>query len=538
MVAASLGNILAVPGQFICRLPIADEQGRLRAFNTPFDEQILALDDFTSPGVETVGHLKPRQIGDTTVATAALFWLVYTASDPLKALIAANDDDATDSIFRRIKLFNDGLPPQLQRRLERSNRRELIFADTGAGIRVLTAGGKGHGRSFTFQILMLDEFAYWRHPEAVHASLQSTQHDGPYRRTWYISTPNGPGNLYATKIMAIRKAWQSGDPSVRFRFFRWADHRKYQSALPEGWEPDDDELKLAETHLHVPLFPGEDSEKVIRARALRQLAWRHEKIYGVKGIGESNFRREFPLTVEDGFSVYEGAWFDVSYLNEVLAEVSPGLTGEVRIYKKPQPGMAYAAGVDPAWCNGGDDAVCQILDEWGEQVAVVSTNFGGEDRFAYVAAAVIRRYKALTLTEGNPGGAGKTVLKIFRKEGVRLASTWDPATGRAAGDWTTGKGNKNDGYAHLRQVVNGDGLTLVDPQTIEQMMHIREEDGKLEGQDGYHDDHPMALMLAEQARQMLPTRKERSQAFRRKRRARPSPFTALDPTTRSGVRGR
>jgi hypothetical protein len=63
-------------------------------------------------------------------------------------------------------------------------------------------------------------------------------------------------------------------------------------------------------------------------------------------------------------------------------------------------------------------------------------------------------------------------------------------------DWTTTHGNKEEAYGHMRQVVNGDNLELNDHATIQELLHIREENGSIEGQDGYHDDHADAFILA------------------------------------------
>ncbi len=71
-----LAQLASHPGEFIGRLKIVDEKGQERSFNTPFAEQVMALQDFCSDA-ETVIHYKPRQIGDTTVATAYNFNYLY-----------------------------------------------------------------------------------------------------------------------------------------------------------------------------------------------------------------------------------------------------------------------------------------------------------------------------------------------------------------------------------------------------------------------------------------------------------------------------
>ena len=62
--------------------------------------------------------------------------------------------------------------------------------------------------------------------------------------------------------------------------------------------------------------------------------WRHQKISGADGIGEARFRREYPLTVEEGFMEVVGSWFDQMYLNEVIATLRPpDMSKELRVYK-------------------------------------------------------------------------------------------------------------------------------------------------------------------------------------------------------------
>ena len=84
-----LGVIAEDPREFISRLKLVDEKGIERSFNTPFPEQVLALNDFMSDE-ETIVHYKPRQIGDTTVASAYNFDYTYWATDPVRTLVVAN----------------------------------------------------------------------------------------------------------------------------------------------------------------------------------------------------------------------------------------------------------------------------------------------------------------------------------------------------------------------------------------------------------------------------------------------------------------
>tara|TARA_R110001592_G_scaffold26120_1_gene98249 strand:- start:2915 stop:4483 length:1569 start_codon:yes stop_codon:yes gene_type:complete len=508
-----LVELASRPGEFISRLKIVDEKGQERLFNHPFAEQVAALEDFQSDA-QTVIHYKPRQIGDTTVATAYNFNYLYWATDPARCLVVADSYDSTDAIFGRVRHYYRSLPQMLKKPIERSNKRELIFKDSMAGFRCMTAGGKSDARGWTYQRLHADELAFWPNAEDVWASVTSTLHEGPHKKIIIISTADGPGNLFHSKVLSALEAQRRGDPSVRFRFFKWSDHLAYKSNVPSGWEPDQEEYELAQTH----------------NLTMQQLYWRHDKIHGVEGVGIRRFRREYPLTIEDGFAMHDGSWFDADYLNTIVSSLKP-VTSELRIYERPYPGLNYSVGVDPAWCNGGDFATVQVLSADGRQVAVFSTNQGGEVLFAKKAAELAMYYnKARSIIEANTGGAGPVVIREFQKTGLPL---WHrpPEPGRPASKtlkfWTTTRGSKEEGYAHLRQMVNSDVLTLNDMTTVQELMHIREKNGKIEGQDGYHDDHADALMLAEWGRRKMPQAKELPKRGVKKYYARNNPFNVL-----------
>jgi hypothetical protein len=299
--------------------------------------------------------------------------------------------------------------------------------------------------------------------------------------------------LFHDKVREARKAVQRGDTTIRYRFWRWPDHEKYRLALPKGWEPTEEEAVLGALH-------GLDAE---------QLYWRHEKIHGVEnGIGIERFRREYPLTEDEGFQSYEGGWFDNAALNARMAQLE-AKSGTLRIYKLPVKGMRYAIGADPSWANGGDNAVAQVLDEDGEQVAVYATDSGGEIRFAERVAELSSAYgRAKVLVEGNTGGAGSVVIRRLGELGIPLwhrpIGLTKPTIVSMNKAWQTTGGSKESACSALRQSVDGDVLTLNDMATLIEMTHFRMVDGHLQGWDGEHDDHVMALALAEVCRRSLP----------------------------------
>tara|TARA_R100000315_G_scaffold39804_2_gene17058 strand:+ start:7933 stop:9468 length:1536 start_codon:yes stop_codon:yes gene_type:complete len=474
----NLGKILGDRRQFIARLKFEDMTANVTYFNKPFEEQVALIDALSNPAVKTIVVLKPRQIGISTANCADTFYEAYTANKPLRTLIAADHSKTTKSLFGKFCGFYEHMPKALKDanpfRVNRVDK-TLISERTGALIDHMTARGDAHGRGWTYQRLVAEELAFWTHAEEVWAGLRSTLHEGPDSKIIIVSTPNGPGNFYHERVITALQAERQGDPSVRFIFSKWSDHAAYRKQPPKGWEPFAEDWDLGQQH-------GLD---------MHQLYWRHEMIRGVEGIGERRFRREYPLTVEDGFIVLQGCWFDVDYLNECFNALPAQPQGELRIYESPELDMSYVIGCDPSWCTGGDYAVACVMDETGAQVAVLSMNQGGEQLFAEKLSDLSRYYhSARVLCEANTGGAGRIVIRKLLQEGVPI---WRSPEGK---DWVTSRGNKEQAYAFARQLTNANAFELFDGTTIQELMHIRDRDGKIEGQDGYHDDHADAFVLA------------------------------------------
>ena len=464
------------PFQFLSSLYIEDEKGALSRFGNPHNEQIMMLDDMMSDR-ELLVYITPRQIGKTTIACGWNYIYGYASLDPVRTLTVAHEAEATDAIFRKIRTFHDNLPATLKRPVERSNKKELKYADTGAVWRCMTAGGRSHGRAWTYQRLHADEIAFWPHAAEVWASVTSTIHQGPHRQIIVTSTPNGPGGIFHDMV----KRGQS-DPKVLLRFFKWSDHSSYRADPPKGWEPDQSEADLSKLH-------GWD---------LHQVYWRHQKIHGVEGIGIEQFRREYPATIEEGFLTFSGSWYDIEYLNELLAVLyEPKQHLEFRVFEEVEPGMTYAIGADPSWGTGGDYAVAQVVSADHRQVAVIETNTRSPDEFALAVGRLSALYNnARVLCEANTGGSGPVVIKNLMSMGVPL---WKNEKGEDFKTWSLGGrlgGSKGMVYAHARDIVNADGVQLNDFGTVQQCCYVRLVGGKLEGQNGYNDDLSDALALA------------------------------------------
>ena len=505
------------PFAFLAALKIIDPRGIERSLSVPFPEQVALINAMSArtdeglPQYTNINVLKPRQIGFTTAIAAWNFTYGYRVLDPVKTLIVAHEADASENIFRKLKHFHNSLPTKLQRPMQRSNRKELEFADTGSAFRCMTAGGRGHARSFTNQRAHLDEAAFMPGGgEDVYASVSATIHPGPHECLITSSTPNGPGGLFHRLCI---DGMEGGDPNTLFMFFRWSDHQEYRATPPIGWEPEQEEVDMAATY-------GLD---------LHQVYWRSREI---SKIGEDRFRREYPLTVEDGFLEFQGAFFDVKYLNDILSSLQMVKENvELRVYEDPDPNMTYAIGADPSWGTGNDYAAAQVVSHDGRQVATLSSKHWRPEIFAQKVADLSLYYnRARVMVEANTGGGGSVVIEKLISYGTPL--WW----GQRSGHWVTSnqgrtrnggwKGSKGPLYDHCRSMVNDDNMTLNDFPTVRQLLNIREDSvGRIEGANGMNDDLGMALALAcWNLRTLDSPHESRKLGFKRKRKTLATPF--------------
>tara|TARA_R100001443_G_scaffold14286_9_gene24221 strand:+ start:4420 stop:5985 length:1566 start_codon:yes stop_codon:yes gene_type:complete len=506
-------DILADRREFMGRwLSIENKarKGSVIPFNRPSQEQKTVLPAFLDPKVKLIVINKARQIYMSTLAAGNCFHEHASARGPLRTMVATDHNDTNRSLMRKYKTFSDHLPGRISRQLRvriNNNQNEVHFPRGGGVIKLATAGGSSLGKSQTYQHMIAEEMAFWRNAEEAWASIKAAVSDEG--RKVIISTPNGPGNLFHDQVEKAYKADHiDKDPSVKFFFFPWYEHHEYRTPPPPGWEPTSEEARYAETY---SLYDD-------------QLYWRHRQVWGPEGIGLDKFRKFFPTTMEEGFLHFDGSWFDVGYLNELIGvHASNRQRGNLRIYRKPQADRAYAIGVDPSLCTGGHYAVAYILDETGRTAAVYSTKTGGTKAFAQRVSRLAGVYNdARVLVESNPGGGGQTVLDLLREEGVSL---WiDADTGK---DWWTSQSSKERAYEHARQMLNSYSIDCPDLPTLRELTRIREVRGRIANHntgkgDEAMDDHADAYVLAEYNRRSLP---RHNQAESRRHRPRHSKAT-------------
>jgi hypothetical protein len=481
------------------RLKIAAKDFQIRTLRPMYDEQKRILTALNGPKSKIL-VIKPRQMGASTVILAWIFARLLASREPVQAVSVTHEDRACLRFKMMMSLFASTLPEQLKPNLELDNEYAIGFEHNHAAWRTFMAGGRGQGRSSTNAILHFTEAGFYPEKssalqsddessaDAVVASLQSTQHKGPYNKLVMESTGNGPGSKLLMKTAALAQRSQEWE----LLFFGWFDFPMYSRPLTEGWTPTAEELELQRLH----------------GLTFEQLAWRRYKIED-EGYSLMRFRREYPSTPAEPFlPKEEGAWFDVELVNRVLARTDrrPPTTygGTLRIYHAPQPGELYVLGGDTSGGTGGDPAVAQVLRCSDlVQVATWSSSTTAPHAQAEAWVQLSRAYgNALMIIEENNYGRG--VIEAAERLN---ANVWKDDKGKNF--WTQGGragASKKAIYTYARELLdNGHACSsspLRDPGvhddfTLGELMIVREgPDGNIEAPPGHHDDHADAYVLA------------------------------------------
>ena len=297
------------------RLRIEHREGHmvtLRGNVTP--EQAQIIEAWRDPRKRSICILKPRQMGATTMLQALAFAETYLCPDPIGVLTLGHEAGACYRVNHMLRTFAEGLPPGLRPRLDPDNASNIGFrgpllAEGRVTHRQLMAGGRGQGRSWTFQMVLATEMAKWPQGSSatagteidrdVWASTLSTLHAGPHTRKVVESTGEGPFGIFYDVVKTARES----DDWI-FLFFPWHSMATYQRPVPDGFEFMDEERELQAIH-------GITDE---------QIAWRRWKLTDEE-YTLRRFRKEYPFTWLEPFMLDDGSWFDNEHLNKVLGRL-------------------------------------------------------------------------------------------------------------------------------------------------------------------------------------------------------------------------
>lgn len=173
---------------------------------------------------------KARQLGSSTYVGGRYFWRV-TNRFGLKACILTHEAKATANLFEMVERYYAHLPPLVKPVSGTDNANELTFPKLDSGYLVGTAGAKGFGRSFTFQLFHGSEVAFWPNSQAHFDGAIQAVPLGEGSEIVLESTGNGVGGpFWQTTMSAIKKI---GD--FRMLFLGWWLDPAYSRPAPREW---------------------------------------------------------------------------------------------------------------------------------------------------------------------------------------------------------------------------------------------------------------------------------------------------------------
>lgn len=248
--------------------------------------------------------LKARQLGFTTLTT--ILWLdtALFSKEPIRCGIIAQDREAAEGIFGKVKFAYDHLPNVLKERfpLERDSATELRFAHNGSSIRVATSM-----RSGTIHRLHISEYGKIcaKYPdkatEVMTGSLPAVPQSGI---TIIESTAEGQeGDFYSKSQTALdmqRQKKELTPRDYRMHFFPWWEADEYTLDRPDLvtiTEADEKYFRELESKIGRPLLDG-------------QRAWYVAVMMSDMGGDRTKMKQEYPGTPEEAFSVStEGCYY-------------------------------------------------------------------------------------------------------------------------------------------------------------------------------------------------------------------------------------
>lgn len=431
------------------------------------------------------------------LSTAIGAWIYHKVSQRFaeRAMVVTHHADSTKALFEMVQRFHEQTPEQLRPSTKYSSRKELTFDKLDSGYVVATAGGDSIGRGQTLRFAHLSEVAFWPAAKAREQfnGLLQTIPDTEGSAIIIESTAQGVSGLFW-------ETWQGavkGENGFIPVFLPWYIQSEYREPVPPKWTLTPDEIELKARY---------DLDD-------QQLAWRRRKI---AAVGRDLFMQEYPSTAEEAFLTSGRPVFNPDQVSTMIDEAWEPLhrmalegatwqkhsRGELSVWYDWDPHETYYIGADVAeGVRGGDYSVAQVLDSQkrlvASYVAHIDPDSFGDVLFhlgtLYNEAEIIvesNNHGLTTLTRlikglSYPNAYQDTVLdKINDTETIRMGFNVNSKT----------KPLIIDG---LRTMLRDGPCEIRDRNTLRELqVFVVKDNGKMEAEDGCHDDRVMSLALA------------------------------------------
>ena len=420
----------------------------------------FALWDFQEDLVEKLNDNRfviakfPRQVGKSTTVVAFFLWVVLFHQFNELAILA-HKRDAAIGILNRLRVAYEYIPLWMQQGVVQWNKSYIELENNSSIIAAST--GSSAGRSGSYNIVLLDEFAFvpTNIADEFFKSVFPTISSGQTSKVIIISTPNGMNLFYKKWTEAIN------------------GRSNFIPVEASWWD-----------------VPGRDEE------------WKKQQLVE---LGESGFLQEHG----GEFLGATNTLINAAKLKAMPWE-DPVVTGEdTDIYQKPIEDHIYVLCVDVSEGQGLDASAFTIIDVTQSPYRVVakyrSSTVPPLVFPSYIAAAGKMYNDAYILVELN--GIGQEVSNILHYEMEYENLLLTQTKGRSGQILSAGHSKrtkfgvkttqsvKATGCANLKAMVEGDTLLIPDFDIISELTTFVAQRKSFAAESGCTDDLVMSLVI-------------------------------------------
>ena len=493
--------------------------------------------------------LKARQMGFSTAVEALCYWWTSTNFN-INSVIIGNDEKSSLNLYRMFRRYFDNTNILFKPSVRYNTKSDLTFEKfdengkqigLGSAIKIETAKNKSAGRSDTVNFLHASELGAWENGEDLVASLMQTVPDAEVMEkpsmVFLESTAEGRGNYFHKEYVAAVNKKNNYQPL----FAPWWILDTYER---DATFEDLGQLNDYESFLVELMKKGHETlghKFTIKEESIpRKLAYYRRKAKDFAATPE-RLPQEYPSTWEEAFIASGKNVFNPLALQEMEKDATPleavdyykitpledrpyeefelenvqfepnetpddfTYKAPLKIWEKPKPYKEYVIGADVAeGLKGGDFSVATVVDISTMEVVARWRGHCDPDKFGEILGALGTYYNyALIGVEVNNHGL-TTVQKLrdtfytnLYKRDRGYDEEWETPTVNLG--WKTDMRTKRLMIDDLIKLVRE--RVIKDKDTVfinEAFSYVRDERGRMNAEEGSHDDVVMSTAIAYQ----------------------------------------
>jgi hypothetical protein len=414
--------------------------------------------------------MMPRQTGKSTSAAGYLLWYAMFVPDST-ILVAAHKYLGAQEIMQRVRFAYENCSDHIRAGVVSYNKGSLEFENGSRIVSQTTTENTGRGMSIS--LLYADEFAFVRPTIATEfwTSISPTLATGG--KAIITSTPNSDEDQFALLWKGANRCEDEyGNPTEvgqnGFRAFRsfWNEH------------------------------PERDETWAAQQRA---------------ALGVDRFRREMDCE----FIIADETLIAPAKLFDLVGSEPLFKTGEVRWYKRPEPGRIYVAALDPSLGTGGDPAAIEVYEaNTTEQVAEWRHNRSDITTQVRVLVDIIRHINEVvkdpksiyySVENNTIGEAALMSINEYGEENIPGYFLSEPGSGsrRMRKGFNTTNKPKLAACAKLKHLVESNRMKISSAPLVSELKAFVASGASYAAKPGETDDLVMATLLAIRMLQIL-----------------------------------